>query len=146
MAMSKILLTVAALEAQSLNVAVLHAYRHLYRTGLQAVRYSSPARHVLLWTLRKSFRNGTPNEFDPRRVVNTLEFLRLASSSTSTEHKIVKNLLHVRFWQQPHKLAEGDPKFFGTQTGARAQMRAIAYRPFEMTLKMLNESLGLCLK
>ncbi|KLJ10322.1 hypothetical protein EMPG_14303 [Blastomyces silverae] len=146
MAMPKILLTVAALDAQSLNVAVLHAYRHLYRTGLQAVRYSSPARHVLLWTLRKSFRNGAPNEFDPRRVVNTLEFLRLASSSTSTEHKIVKNLLHVRFWQQPQKLAEGDPKFFVTQTGARSQMKAAAYRPFEMTLKMLNESLGLCLK
>ncbi|OJD20768.1 hypothetical protein ACJ73_07894, partial [Blastomyces percursus] len=141
MAMPKILLTVAALEAQSLNVAVLHAYRHLYRTGLQAVRHSSPARHVLLWTLRKSFRNGAPNEFDPRRVVNTLEFLRLASSSTSTEHKIIKNLLHVRFWQQPQKLAEGDPKFFCTQTGTRAQMRAAAYRPFEMTLKMLNESL-----
>ncbi|EDN04136.1 DUF1763 superfamily domain-containing protein [Histoplasma capsulatum] len=139
-------LTVAALEAQSRKIAVLHAYRHLYRTGLQTIRYSSPARHVLLWTLRKSFRNGTSKEFNPQRIVNTLEFLRLASSSTSTEHKIIKNLLHVRFWQQPQKLALGDTKFFDAQTGARSQMRSAAYRPFEMTLKMLNESLGLCLK
>ncbi|PGH03849.1 hypothetical protein GX51_03837 [Blastomyces parvus] len=146
MAMPKMLLTVATLEAQSRNVAVVHAYRHLYRTGLQAIRYSSPARHVLLWTLRKSFRNGAPSEFDPRKIVNTLEFLRLASTSTSTEHKIVKNLLHVRFWQQPQKLGLGDPKFFGAQPSIRVQMRAAAYRPFEMTLKMLNESLGLCLK
>ncbi|OJD19253.1 hypothetical protein AJ78_00783 [Emergomyces pasteurianus Ep9510] len=139
-------LTVAALEAQPRNIAILHAYRHLFRTSLQTVRYSSPARYVLRWTLRKSFRNGASNEFDPRRIVNTLEFLRHASNSTSTEHKIIKNLLHVRFWQQPQKLAQGDTKFFDVRTGTRAQMRAAAYRPFEMTLKMLNESLGLCLK
>ncbi|OAX79981.1 hypothetical protein ACJ72_05694 [Emergomyces africanus] len=140
------LLTVAALEAQPRNIAILHAYRHLYRTGLQTIRYSCPGRYVLRWTLRKSFRNGPPNEFDPQRIVNTLEFLRHAANSTSTEHKIIKNLLHVRFWQQPQKLGQGDTKFFDVQTGARTQMRATAYRSFEMTLKMLNESLGLCLK
>ena len=142
----KMTLTVAALEAQSRSRAIVHAYRHLYRTGLQSIRYAKPGRYVLRLNLRKSFRRGSPDEFDPQRIVNTLNFLRLASESTSTEHKIVKNLLHVRFWQQPQFVGQRDTKLFDVATGTRSQMISTAYRPFEMTLKMLNESLGLCLK
>ncbi|PGH17032.1 hypothetical protein AJ79_01416 [Helicocarpus griseus UAMH5409] len=139
-------LTVAALEAQPRNQALALAYRHLYKAGLQTIRYSSPGRHVLRFILQKSFRRGEPHEFEPQRIVNTLEFLRLASNSTSTEHKIVKTLLHVRYWQQPRTMYNRDTRLFDSKTGARAQMMSAAYRPFEMTLKMLNESLGTCLR
>ncbi|CRG85598.1 hypothetical protein PISL3812_02643 [Talaromyces islandicus] len=81
--------------------AIVTAYRQLYRAGLKAVRYSTPQRHVLRWTLRSAFRSGSPSEFDSNKIAQTILFLeRAAASSASLEHKIVKNLLHVRFWEQ----------------------------------------------
>src|SRR5436190_13828268 len=81
--------------------AILLAYRHLYRQGLKAIRYSSPSRHVLLRMLRSSFRSGSPSEFDPQRITNTLLFLQRASEVAGIEHKIMKNLILVRYWEQP---------------------------------------------
>lgn len=81
--------------------AIVLAYRHLYRQGLKAVNYSTPARHVLRRILRSSFRSASRDEFDPNRVVNTLQFLERAADSRGLEHKIVKNLIMVRYWEQP---------------------------------------------
>lgn len=80
---------------------VINAYRHLYKRGLQAVKYATPARHVLRNTLRSSFRSETRTDFDPAKIARTLEFLDQAADSTSYEHKILKNLLHVRYYEQP---------------------------------------------
>jgi hypothetical protein len=81
--------------------AVILAYRHLYREGLKAIRYSTPARHLLRETLRSAFRSGSLDDYDSQRVEKTLIFLQQAGTSTGFEHKILRNLLTVRFWEQP---------------------------------------------
>lgn len=86
--------------------AIVLAYRHLYRRGLQAVNYATPARHVLLRILRSSFRSGSRDDFDPKKIANTLEFLQRASESAGLEHKIIKNLIMVRYWEQPQAKKE----------------------------------------
>ena len=79
---------------------IIHAYRSLYRQGLQAIRYSTPARHVLLQTLRRSFRSQHEH-FDARQIANTLVFLRRASEVAGMEHRILRNVLMTRYWEQP---------------------------------------------
>lgn len=81
---------------------VVHAYRHLYRQGLKAIRYSTPSRHVLRTSLRASFRNSPPTEFDSMRIANTLGFLERACNTAGLEHKILKNLLLSRYWELPN--------------------------------------------
>lgn len=84
--------------------AVVHAYRHLYRQGLKALHYSVPARHVLVKTLRSGFRSSSPNDFSPQRVSNTMQFLQRATDVAGMEHKILRNLMIVRYWEQPQML------------------------------------------
>ena len=78
---------------------VVRAYRHLFREGLRAVQYSKPARFTLQTILRSSFRSEPALGFDQERVDNTLQFLRHATRERAVEHKIVKNLMTVRYWQ-----------------------------------------------
>ncbi|EED20307.1 CHY and RING finger domain protein, putative [Talaromyces stipitatus ATCC 10500] len=89
---------------------VVNAYRQLYKKGLQAVRRATPARHVLRNTLRTSFRSESRAEFDLTKIARTLEFLDRAAESTSYEHKILKNLLHVRYYEQPSSRVEKEAK------------------------------------
>lgn len=81
--------------------AIILAYRQLYRRGLQVINYSTPARHVLLRILRSSFRTASRDDFDPKKIAKTLEFLQRASESAGLEHKIIKNIIMVRYWEQP---------------------------------------------
>ena len=83
---------------------ILRSYRDLYRHGLQAVRYSSPARHTLRDYLQHSFRVGTVTDFNARKIENTIQFLKNAGRDNGLEHRILKNLLHVRWWQMQTKL------------------------------------------
>lgn len=78
---------------------VLHAYRQLYRTGLRTVRYARPARFEIRDILRESFRLQPREAFNARRIDNTLRFLETAGTHNGTEHKILKNLLHLKFWR-----------------------------------------------
>jgi len=82
--------------------SIIHAYRQLYRQGLKAVNYSTPSRHVFLATLRSSFRSLPAQDFDSRRIINTLNFLHKAANIAGIEHKIVRNLLMIKFWGQPN--------------------------------------------
>ncbi|KAI5286190.1 hypothetical protein KEM52_002108 [Ascosphaera acerosa] len=136
--------------APSRTAALRIAYRHLLRDGLRCIRYAQPARHVLRDTVRRAFRQRggpTPHDgFDPDRVVNTLRFLRRAGEYVGTEHHVVKNLLHVRYWQQPLRRSDSYKMFSKDGAGVAAQMKRAAYEPFERTLHQLNESLGLCLR
>lgn len=100
-------LTISQLEGPLRQQAIPVAYRHLYRTGLRTIRYAKPNRYVLRNVLRQAFRKGAPSEFEPRRIVGTLGFLERAAETNGIEHKIVKNLLHVRFWQQPTVRQDG---------------------------------------
>ncbi|RDW76218.1 uncharacterized protein DSM5745_06210 [Aspergillus mulundensis] len=80
---------------------IIHAYRQLYRQGLKAINYSTPARHVLLKTLRSSFRTSPARDFDSLRIANTLRFLLKAANVSGVEHKIVRNTLITKYWEQP---------------------------------------------
>ncbi|KAL3459958.1 hypothetical protein BJX64DRAFT_264028 [Aspergillus heterothallicus] len=127
--------------------AVIQAYRQLYRHGLQAIRYSSPARHVLRQTLRKSFRSPTQH-FDPGRISNTLHFLRNAAESTGMEHKILRNLLTLKYWDQPivaTDLSTQKYKSIGINQ-CHPKFQKEVREQFNHTLMLLNESLGTCLQ
>lgn len=82
-----------------MNSDILHAYRHLFRAALRAVRYSSPAKYQIRDTMRTAFRTGELDSFDNRRVENTLRFLQRAELYAGMEHKILRNLLHVKYWR-----------------------------------------------
>ncbi|GFF75781.1 DUF1763-domain-containing protein [Aspergillus lentulus] len=126
--------------------AVIHAYRHLYRQGLKLISYSAPSRHVLLRTLRSAFRSSPARDFDPKKVANTLRFLQRASDVAGLEHKIVKNLLMVRYWEQPQ--VKKDVKLLRGLGNDRNEfaIRKDANEHFNRTLMLLNESLGTCLR
>ncbi len=83
---------------------ILRSYRNLYRHGLQAVRYSSPARHSLKECLQHAFRTGATTNFNTRKIENTIQFLKSAGKDNGLEHRILKNLLHVRWWQAQTRL------------------------------------------
>ena len=78
---------------------IIWAYRHLLRASLQAVRFSTPARYQIRDILRESFRELPSTHFQPRRIVNTLQFIQRASEHTGIEHRILRNILHIRFWR-----------------------------------------------
>ena len=79
---------------------IIQSYRQLYRHGLQAVQYSSPARHTLKDRLRRAYRNGTAADFDAEKIENTIQFLSNAAKEKGMEHRIVKNLLHAWWWER----------------------------------------------
>ncbi|OOG01206.1 hypothetical protein ASPCADRAFT_203077, partial [Aspergillus carbonarius ITEM 5010] len=124
---------------------VVHAYRHLYRQGLKAVNYSTPARHVLRNNLRTAFRSSSPEELNPRRIANTLQFLQRAADVAGMEHKIVRNLLMMKYWEQPqvrkdHRILRG----LGVDQRDPTLMQD-TIRQFNLTLSLLNDSLDICL-
>lgn len=59
--------------------------------------------------MRTAFRNRDAKDFRPRKINNTEEFLKRAEQDTGMEHRILKNLLHVRYWQHH---AKRDNKLF----------------------------------
>ncbi|KAF9887437.1 hypothetical protein FE257_010154 [Aspergillus nanangensis] len=126
--------------------AIVHAYRHLYRAGLKVISYSTPSRHVLLRTLRSSFRTSPPEDFNPHKITNTLHFLQRASDVAGLEHKIVKNLMMVRYWEQP-QVRKDLRVLKGLGIDQReSSLRKSVNEQFNVTLMLLNESLGTCLK
>ncbi|KAE8147102.1 hypothetical protein BDV25DRAFT_161140 [Aspergillus avenaceus] len=125
--------------------AIIHAYRHLYRQGLKVVNYSTPSRYVLLRTLRSSFRSFAHRDFDPQKISNTMYFLQRATDVAGLEHRIVKNLLMVRYWEQPQVRKElRQLKGLGIDQ-RHLPLRKDAIKQFNLTLMLLNESLGTCL-
>ena len=81
------------------SLELIHAYRRLYRGLLHAVQYSMPARLIARDTLRDAFRRGDASTFNQHKIERTVEFLRLAAQETGLEHKLVKNLLHAKYWR-----------------------------------------------
>jgi hypothetical protein len=82
---------------------ILIGYRRLYRYGLRAVHYSKPARFVLRDVLRRAFRTESALVYDEVKVQNTLQFFDLAAREQAIEHRILKNILHVRYWTLRNK-------------------------------------------
>ncbi|KAH8728830.1 hypothetical protein GQ44DRAFT_737521 [Phaeosphaeriaceae sp. PMI808] len=121
---------------------IIHAYRHLYRQSLRAVQFSKPARYTLRHRLRLAFRKGSASDFEPQKVENTLEFLQYATRENGLEHKIVKNLLFV--WWMQEKGGRGRTKS-RLPTAEELEIKTTAYDAFNHNIRMLNESMGLCL-
>ncbi|KAE9969741.1 hypothetical protein EG328_011542 [Venturia inaequalis] len=136
--------TTATTIPSQTHLEILHAYRHLLRTSLHAVQYATPARHVILSRLRLSFRSSTLSSFEPIRIANTLQFLRNAGETTGIEHKVLKNLLHVWYWEPAQWKARTKLRGAGRE-GQRLVLEG-AYGGFYWGLRMLNESMGLCIR
>lgn len=124
---------------------LVHTYRKLYKTGLQAIRFSSPAKYQLRDILRSRFRDSPSLPYDGSRIANTLRFLKRAKRNNGTEHKIIKNLLYIRYWRvQPlHKSLS--KVHVGQQTPEHIAVRKEVWQHYDATLAMLNESQQLCL-
>lgn len=122
---------------------IVRAYRHLLRQSLHAIHFSKPARYTLRDRLRLAFRKGNATEFNPQKIDNTLEFLRYATVENGLEHKILKNLLFVWYVQ-----VMGGTKSSHKKSGNKRQdleIRTTAFDSFNHNIRMLNESMGLCL-
>ena len=75
------------------------AYRALLKASLAAVQYTVPERYVVRDKLRTAFRFTPVSHYSPRRIHNTLEFLWTAAEKRGLEHKIVKHLCRVHYYQ-----------------------------------------------
>lgn len=81
------------------RIPTLHeAYRNMLRRSYKAVAYAQPAKTTVRNLLRASFRdpNGT---LDPKLLNRMGWFLHNAAKENGLEHRIVKNLLLVKFWK-----------------------------------------------
>ncbi|EAT83929.1 hypothetical protein HBI56_061060 [Parastagonospora nodorum] len=122
--------------------AVIHAYRHVLRHSLRAIQFSKPARYTLRDRLRLAFRKGSVTDFEPLKIKNTVEFLHYATRENGIEHRIVKNLLFV--WWMQAKGGRGKPRH-KAPTREELEIKTTAYDTFNHNIRMLNESMGLCL-
>ncbi|KAF2855698.1 DUF1763-domain-containing protein [Plenodomus tracheiphilus IPT5] len=124
------------------NTAVIHAYRHLYRQSLRAIQFSKPARYTLRDRIRLAFRRGSATDLEPRKVQNTIEFLQYATRENGLEHKILKNLLLV-WWTQDRA---GRRRFRAQPASSEEiEIKVTAYDTLNHNIRMLNESMGMCL-
>lgn len=117
---------------------------------------------------------ATTARFDPERIRRTVWFLNAAAESRGLEHKIVKNLLHTHFWRRRNAWQSWDkivklapkkkyvcplPRLCGVcHVGGdaladrgcllvyRDPAELEAYKHYDATIAMLNESMGLCLR
>lgn len=78
---------------------ILRSYRHIYRQGLHAIQFSTPSRYTLRSELRFAYRHGSVVDFDAKKVENTIKFLSDATKTKGPAHALLKNLLHVWWWQ-----------------------------------------------
>ncbi|KOS22214.1 UPF0593 mitochondrial protein [Escovopsis weberi] len=126
-------------------LSVTTAYRHLYRGLLRAVQYSSPARYVARDQLRAAFREpgGT---LDAEGVRRTVWFLKAAGKEKGLEHRMLRNLLEVSrrrgqrgAWRKVLNESRQKPNVMTEQ-------QDIAWEHYDMTVAMLNKTMGLCLR
>ncbi|KAF2671855.1 DUF1763-domain-containing protein [Microthyrium microscopicum] len=128
---------------------IVNSYRTLYRASLRAVQYSTPNRYLLRDRLRRAFRESPRADYEPDRIANTLSFLNAAASDTGLEHRVVKSLCHV--WHGEHRQWKARSRtwtMIHSQKAKRPQVKweTQAYDNFYWTVRMLNESMGLCIK
>ncbi|KAK8191722.1 hypothetical protein HDK77DRAFT_68068 [Phyllosticta capitalensis] len=124
---------------------VLREYRRVYTWALRAVQYSKPARWVVRDTVRHFFRKNAAASFDQDKIDNTVEFLRGAAEERGLEHQIVKNL--VRMWKAEgrYKTSKNFREVVQSNDPSWTQVARTAYEPFHHTVRMLNESMNMCL-
>ncbi|KAL6860405.1 hypothetical protein ACO1O0_004433 [Amphichorda felina] len=130
------------------NQDIIHAYRRLYRGLLRGVQYARPARFIARDQLRAAFREPGAT-LDAEGVKRTVWFLEAAAKERGLEHSILKNLIEVQ-----RKRARSPPEWrkslreSQTTKGKHtfADHKRTAYDHYEMTVAMLNKTMGLCLR
>jgi len=68
--------------------------------------------------------------------------LENAANFRGLEHKILKNLVHMRWWEMSHRRYSEARN----QSDKVIEFEKSAYVRYQLTLKMLNETMDLCLK
>jgi hypothetical protein len=153
-------------------LTIPHAYHALLKQALLAVKFSTPARHTILSTLRRSFRSPPLHDststvnYDPTRINNTIHFLSVAALPRTLEGRVLKTLLHTWWWQDVdrgrgklpqqamhtlmHKAEERSRgvktvRRRGKETMEDVDLRVQGEKGFEAMVAGLNESMGLCL-
>lgn len=126
---------------------ITSAYRRLLRTSLHSVRFATPARHLIRTILRDSFRNSPEAAFNSRRVERTIKFLEQAGEHNGFQHKILKNILHVRWWRDHRKeMKLPDSLKVNTDVAMDIRQNVVSGAQFDATLTLFNESMDLCLR
>ncbi|KAI1093745.1 DUF1763-domain-containing protein [Rostrohypoxylon terebratum] len=131
------------------DIEVIHAYRHLWRGLLHAVQFSTPARYIARDRIRKAFREET--KLDTRSVNRTVRFLEAAARMRGLEHTIVKNMMLTGYYRYfdsriPWKNYEQTLDRPKKARGLEAHLKDTSYKHYDMTIAMLNKSMGLCLR
>ena len=121
---------------------VVQAYRTLSKLCQRAVRNAKPSRWQIRNLLRESFRSEPRASFCARRIDNTASFLKRARQSNGYEHKIMKNILYIRYWRE----REHHNRLVRSQTILGADVRNNMWSQYDASLAMLNESQDLCLR
>ncbi|KAI1748548.1 DUF1763-domain-containing protein [Xylaria castorea] len=134
---------------------IIHAYRHLYRGLLHAVQFSKPARYTARNQLRRAFREKGA-KYDCRGIARTIRFLDAATRERGLEHRVLKNLLFVAWyryedafdWRLPQSRGPQSGQHTGQSRGATLEdhVQKTAYNHYDMTIAMLNKTMGLCLR
>lgn len=121
---------------------IVQAYRQLYRAGLRAVQYSTPARYTIRDRFRHAFRASPSTDFDRHRIDNTLEFLQGAIKYKGLEHRVLRSLLMVWY----HETYQWKNRGYRVEDATHSALKMRSYDHFYHTLYMLNESMGLCIR
>ena len=146
------------------------AYRHLFQLGLRAVQYSKPARYTISTHLRVAFRLSHPKDWDPKRIHNTCQFLYNARNAGSLEHRVLRGLLFTWHYDLGTGSLPGAPTnkdvriLSGPERHRRIHKRNVDKAKsrkmgelekkvwdgrmdhFRILVRMLNESMGMCLR
>jgi len=128
---------------------IVSAYRDLYRTALHAVRYARPARYVIRDRLRRAFREAPAEDFEPARIANTLRFLEAAGADRGLEHRVLKTLCHVWWAEQEQWSRRRLVLQMHQKGGATAEVQDAVVRGYDQfyeMLRLLNQSMGMCLR
>ncbi|KAL2213768.1 DUF1763-domain-containing protein [Sarocladium strictum] len=146
-----------AVASGSTGLDIVHAYRRILRATYQAVQYSSPARFIVRDQVRAAFRESpesasssstaTANApaFDPQVAKRTAWFLEAAARERGVEHRVVKNLVKIRYHK--NKATEKWKMVLHSDMNKRTKLyQQGAYDHFDMTVAMMNKSLGIALR
>lgn len=126
---------------------IVHAYRHLSQHALRAIQFSTPARYTIRERLRRAFRKGNRADFDQKRIDNTLQFLQGAARSRTLEHRVLRSLLHTWYWDPSTHARLNRPRAKGSKTASTEdEIRRAAFDQFNHLVRMLNESMGMCIR
>ncbi|KAH7156966.1 hypothetical protein EDB81DRAFT_408083 [Dactylonectria macrodidyma] len=127
------------------KLEILHAYRSLYREVSKAVLHARPARDIARGQVRTAFTEPDA-VFNPEGIRRTTWFLQCAAREKGFEHTILKNLLRVhekraftrKGWKQSYSESKRESPF--------EFERRTRYLHYDMTVAMLNKTMGLLLR